>query len=271
MRWRNQAQSTIDQRRRCLQRIERFTGTEPQDLTYLQILEFRDRLTRAGQPLSIAGQAMELAHLRAFFKWCILEDVRDDDPMIRVPQPRLPRWLPHPIPEGELHHAISTARERIRPFFFLGAYAGLRACEMAPLRGEDLWWHMDPPLLHVRRGKGGDPRTVPISPVLETELRPLAKRGWLFPRLTGEVGPVPAHLVSHLANDHLHASGSSHTLHSTRHRFGTMIYRLSGGDLRLTQELMGHRSVQSTVVYTQVDQSQAAGVVNSLPNLRLVG
>jgi integrase/recombinase XerC len=122
-----------------------------------------------------------------------------------------------------------------------------------------------PALLVVRRGKGGNPGTVPIGPVLEDELRRLPTRGWLFPKMDGTVGPLRAWSVSHLANDHLHRIGSSHTLHSCRHRFGTMVYRLSGGDLRLTQEMMRHASPVSTAIYTEVDQGHAAGVVAALP------
>lgn len=104
-----------------------------------------------------------------------------------------------------------------------------------------------------------------MGPVLRDELARLPQRGWLFPKQDGSLGPVKGHTVSHLANDHLHRIGSAHTIHSCRHRFGTLIYRLSGGDLRVTQELMRHRSPVSTSIYTQVDQSHAAGVVAALP------
>lgn len=253
-------------RRYALLRLARFIDRDPVTATAAEIGAFRDRLTRAGRPLQPSSQGAELAHLRAFFKWALLEEppLVAVDPMLRVPLPKLPRWLPHPIPEHELALAIETARDRIRPFYFLAAYAGLRACEIAPLRGEDIWWHQDPELIVIRRGKGGDPGTMPIGPVLRQVLLELPRRGWLFPKVDG-TGPLKPWSVSQLANEHLHSTGSSHTLHSCRHRFGTLVYRLSGGDLRLTQEMMRHRSPVSTAVYTQVDQSHAAGVVGSLP------
>jgi integrase len=265
MRWLNRSPGTILQREYALARLARFIGRDALTATTEDVGAFRDRRTRAGQPLAVSSQAAELAHLRGFFQWALLEGLLTSDPMLRVPQPSLPRWLPHPIPEHELAVAIDTARDRVRPFFYLAAYAGLRACEIAPLRGEDIWWHQDPALIIVRRGKGGDPGTVPVSPVLEPVLRELPHKGWMFPRVDGNFGPLKAHSVSHLANEHLHATGSYHTIHSCRHRFGTLIYRLSGGDLRLTQEMMRHRSPVSTAVYTQVDQSHAASVVGSLP------
>lgn len=265
VRWRNHSDTTILRRRYVLLRLARHTDLDLLDMTAEAINQFRDRLTREGKPLAAKSQLTELAHIRAFYKWAVLEELLDRDPTARVPIPRVPRYLPHPIPEHELALAIETAPERVRPILFLAAYAGLRACEIAPLRGEDIWWDHDPVLIVVRRGKGGDAGTVPVGEVLRGELLRLPRKGWLFPRVDGGSGPVLPHRVSKMANVHLHRVGSSHTLHSCRHRFGTLIYRLSGGDLRLTQEMMRHRSLVSTTVYTQVDQSHAAGVVSLLP------
>lgn len=101
--------------------------------------------------------------------------------------------------------------------------------------------------------------------ILEPILRELPRKGWLFPRHDGQLGPIRAHTVSHLANRHLHRIGIDLTFHSLRHRFGTQVYRVSGRDLRQTQELMRHRSPVSTAIYTEVDQGEAYGVVSALP------
>lgn len=265
MRWCNLRPSTISQRIYALARFAAFIHHDVLDATAEEVGAFRDRLTRAGQPLAARSQRAELAHLRGFFTWaCVVAEIRDDDPMLRVPKPKTPRNLPHPIPESELATAIQTARDRIRPFFLLAAFEGLRACEISPLRGEDIWWHASPPLIIIRESKGGDEQAVPLHPVVAAELERLPRRGWLFPKLDGS-GPLKPHSISHLANEHLHRIGSSYTLHSCRHRFGTLCLRLSGGDLRTTQELMRHASPASTAMYTLVDMGAAAGVVNGLP------
>lgn len=267
-RWSNLRPGTITQRRYALNRLARFhPDVELLDITHEHVAAFRDRLTRAGQPLAPNSQSMELKHFRGFFTWAVLEGLIDQDPMLRVPMPRLPKKLPHPIPEHELALALATARERIRPWFLLAAFAGLRASEIAALRADDIWWHTTPALIVVREGKGGGEGTVPMSPIIADALAPLPKRGWLFPKLDGSLGPVKGWTVSHLCNDHLHRIGSTHTIHACRHRFGTLIHRLSGGDLRVTQELMRHKSILSTTLYTEVDQAQAAGVVAALPTV----
>jgi integrase len=267
----NRRPGTIAQRRNVLLRLARFHDSDFLDITHEQITAFKDRPKRSGEPRVAASKAVELAHFRSFYRWAVVvEELVDRDPTARVPRPRTSRGLPHPIPEDELAHVLEVAPERIRPWYLLAAYAGLRACEIAPLRGEDIWWHHDPELIVIREGKGGEPGTVPLHPLLRTVLGQLPRRGLLFSRADGNPGANRPGMVSQHCNKHLHRIGSAHTLHSCRHRFGTLVYRLSGGDLRLTQELMRHKSPVTTAIYTLIDQSEAAEVVAALPRLVVV-
>jgi site-specific recombinase XerD len=70
--------------------------------------------------------------------------------------------------------------------------------------------------------------------------------------------------VSHLAADYLHDCGIPATLHQLRHRFGTEVYRVDH-DLRLVQELLGHRDPATAALYTKIVQADAAAVVEQLP------
>ena len=78
-------------------------------------------------------------------------------------------------------------------------------------------------------------------------------------------GPAPAYLVSQTVNDWMHRRGYGDTLHQARHWFGTEAYRSSGRDLRTTQELLRHRSVVSTQIYTALDPGPLRGAVDGLP------
>lgn len=169
------------------------------------------------------------------------------------------------MPTNDLAVALDTAPDRVRPWLVLAAYAGLRACEISGLRACDLMWENEPPLLVVDQGKGGHARAVPMAPAVATELAGAPRSGWLFPRRDGTPGPSPPHLVSRLANQHLHGLGIAHTLHTLRHWFATETLRINGGDLRQTQELLGHQSPVSTAIYTWVDPRAAAVTVAALP------
>ena len=259
---RNLRPGTINQKRLALRRLDRAVQPTPLlDVTHDHLVAHLDRLH---QPES---RATETSHLRTFYRWAVTEDLLAVDPSAKLVRPRVPRRLPRPMPTTDLAVAIDTAPERVRPWLVLAAYAGLRACEIAGLRACDLLWDNDPPLVVVDQGKGGHARAVPMSPVVAVELAGAARAGWLFRRRDGQPGPVPAHLVSRLANQHLHGLGITHTLHTLRHWFATETLRVNGGDLRETQELLGHQSPVSTAIYTWVDPRRAAGTVAALPVL----
>jgi integrase len=57
---------------------------------------------------------------------------------------------------------LETADDRIRPWLYLAAYAGLRACEVAQLRAEDVIRNAEPPMLLVTDGKGGKQRLIAL-------------------------------------------------------------------------------------------------------------
>lgn len=238
LRWRNYSSGTIDQRRNALRRFARARGDDLLDATAAEIVTFLDRRQRDGRALGPASISAELAHLKGFYKWAEAEGLIAQSPAAHIAKPRLPRNLPRPILEDDLTRALDNAPDRVKAWLYLAAYAGLRACEIAPLRAEDLWWHGSPPVIHVRRGKGGHSGVVPIAPVLVDVLRELPRRGLLFRREDGQVNEVRPHTVSHLCNRYLHGLGIWDTLHSLRHRFGTQVYRASGRDIRQTQELM---------------------------------
>ena len=75
---------------------------------------------------------------------------------------------------------------------------------------------------------------------------------------------VDAAAVSRQINRFLHGPvGTACTAHTLRHAFLTAVYQ-SCHDLRLTQELMGHSSPQTTAGYAASDISQASGIVSGL-------
>ena len=187
--------------------------------------------------------------LRVFFG--LLEDLelRPHDPARRLPRIRIPRGLPRPCPDGAVRVALHDASDaRIRLAIRLGAEAGLRRMEIAGLRRDDVEGWAGEYRVHIRRGKGGHERAVPISDEFAHKLRTSGdgESAYLFPGPTGS-HVSPAHLGK-LMKD---ALPEGWTAHSLRHRFATAAYQASG-DLRAVQELLGHQSPATTAIYTKV-------------------
>lgn len=188
-----------------------------------------------------------LARLRTFMAWAADEGLVAADPTVRLRAPVVPRPAPRPIGEAELAQALYAASGRVRSWMLLGAYAGLRACECARLRPEELTVEE----VRVRDGKGGHAAVLPAHPRLAEVVV-----DW-----PDTLAPV---IVSHTVNRYLHGLGIAATMHKLRARFATRVYATSGNDLRLTCELMRHASPTTTAIYVGWSPAAARAAVVDL-------
>lgn len=250
--------NTITLRKRVLRRLELHAGIDLRHIDIDDIRRFLDRLTDTG------ARAAEATQIRSFYQWAALEGYIKDDPTYRLEPVRKRKYLPRPISDEDLAKALANATERVDPMLWLAAYAGLRACDIAQLRGEHLMFDHVPPIVFVAESKGGKPRSVPMSPLLVDAIRgALPTFGWCFPRRDGRDGPLPPHMISKLCNEYLHDLGIDATLHQLRHWFVTKAYAVDR-DLVVTQELAGHENISTTRLYTWTDPGAAADTVNQL-------
>ena len=208
-----------------------------------------------------------ISHIQQFYAWACKNGHIAADPAASLPMPRVSRRLPRPIAEDDLMAALDCAPVRIRSWLILAAWCGLRAKEIALLRGENVLLRATPPILLIasEATKGRRERTVPLSRYAVAELAAahLPVRGLAFLKVTGD--PLPPNMVSKLCNQHLHDCGIPATLHQLRHRFGTQTYA-AGHDLRVVQELLGHASPMTTAGYAAWDRAEAAAAVEAIPS-----
>jgi integrase/recombinase XerC len=215
-----------------------------------------------GRPLSPKTRGMWLSTLNAFYVWAAKNRVfpknehgEDFNPVRDISKPRQHARHPRPMPGDEVRKAIDNATPEMKCWLLLAALAGCRCQEIAGVSREDVdEVHMR---LHIVHGKGDKERWAPLHPDILAALRALPMRS------EGNLWDETASSVSRKGNKYLHALGIKSTMHTLRHYFGTEVYRASK-DLRLTQELMGHSSPQTTAVYAAADQTQASGIVGQL-------
>lgn len=215
----------------------------PSDVTADLLLERLARATAAETKKSIRTA------YRAFFSWAKQTGGLAGDPSANLPPITVPPGKPRPAPEAVVRRSARAADPRERFMIMLGAYAGLRCCEIARAHSRD-WDGQDLRVL----GKGGKVRAVPIAHVeLVDELDRL--EGYAFPnRSTGL--PLSAGYVSRLLSRALEQTWTGHTL---RHRFGTV--SLEGTkDLLAVGEVMGHSRPETTKRYCVVGRDRLRAV-----------
>ena len=217
--------------------------------------------------LSSASLARALSAVRAFYAWLDAAEGVDCPAIHVVRTPKVPARLPRPVAEPGARAVLGAVSADAEPWIAARDQAaltliwgsGLRISEALGLRQRDA------PLAEVIRvtGKGGKQREVPVLPAARQAVehyRDLcphasARNDALF--LGARGGPLNARLLQKAMAEARMALGlpASATPHALRHSFATQLLS-AGGDLRAIQELLGHASLSTTQVYTQVDESR---------------
>lgn len=210
--------------------------------------------------------ARRLACLRSFFRFCQREGWVETNPAKMLRTPRQGRKLPHFLTTEQVGRLLEAPPVhephgiRDRAILETIYSAGLRVAELVGLNVED--WDRDANVLRVL-GKGRKER---IAPVGSYAARALSR--WLEIRRPGEKATdedrralflnrfgrrLTTRSIGRLLEKYLQQTGLSHLTspHTLRHSFATHL--LDGGaDLRSVQELLGHKSLTTTQIYTHV-------------------
>ena len=210
--------------------------------------------------------ARRLASLRSFFRFGQREGWTKSNPAKPLRNPRKSRSLPHFLSCDEIERLLAAPPAgdplglRDRAILEVLYSAGLRVSELAGLNAADL----DLPGGTVRvRGKGRRERIAPIGSYAARALADwLAvrrvsareKSGPNAPTFVNKFGRrLTTRSIGRMLEKHLRAAGLDRrtTPHTLRHSFATHLLD-RGADIRSVQELLGHKSLVTTQIYTHV-------------------
>jgi len=166
----------------------------------------------------------------------------------------------------------------------LGLEAGLRTGEVVKLKVSDVWFNNDVKgWLHIpenfnKKCKEG---WIPFSkallealrlyvPIRLTWLKEGETDGWLLSNSPGKRrkdGPLRNAAMFYIVDFWAKKSGLAHfRFHDLRHTFATLAMAADNSNLRLVQDLMRHRQITSTQVYTHPTHAQLANVIEKAFN-----
>jgi integrase/recombinase XerD len=244
---------------------------QPQEVT-LPILERYQRhlfhyRQPNGKPLAFTSQQLLLVPLKSFFKWATRSRHLLYNPASELVLPKTPLRLPaqvltiaeveHVINQPDTEH-ISGVRDRaILETLYSTA---MRRTELAQLMVFD--WDRSRGAIGIRQGKGGKDRVVPIGERAAAwlaryvdDVRPQLviepDGGSLF--LTDYGEPLEKNRLGDLVRRYVDYAGITvpGSCHLFRHACATHMLE-NGADIRYIQVLLGHSSVETTQIYTQV-------------------
>ena len=243
-----------------------------QSLSELRTRDFRSFLAfRRDEGISDRSVTRGLSALRLFYKFLEQQYQVSNSEIQLISSPKLPHSIPKPLPVDKALESVDAAEivrdapqwinDRDAAVLLLLYGAGLRISEalnltrgQAPVGGVDV--------LEIV-GKGKRERRVPILPIVSEAIsryiqscpfeleedEPLfrGERG-------GQLSPRIIQLLMARLRHVLHLPDTA-TPHALRHSFATHLLG-TGADLRQIQELLGHASLSTTQIYTEVDRDQ---------------
>lgn len=234
-------------------------------LAKLSAADIRAFITRRrAEGLGPRGIQRAMASVRSFFRYLAREDIADNPAPHAVRSQRIPRTLPRPLSENDTARAIEEAGTHdikwlaVRDVALLTLLygCGLRISEALSMKRGDI------PLKESLKivGKGHKERIVPVLPVVREAVDayageipfPGAPHAPLFlSRRNKAMSAREAQALMQRLRSRLGLSERA-TPHALRHSFATHLLG-NGGDLRAVQELLGHASLSTTQIYTEID------------------
>jgi integrase/recombinase XerD len=223
--------------------------------------------------LSATSIKLEAVALRIFFRFMTTRSRITSDPAEKLPLPRLPQTLPQPLSQIDMAKLVAapageTPLEiRDRALLELLYACGLRIAEACSVRLENL--DEEGGVIRVT-GKGSKTRLIPVGRAALDALKfylSHARPKIVSSKSGGEIFlSVRGHKLTpariwQLVRHYAKIAGIEEAIHphQLRHSFATHL--LAGGaDLRIIQEMLGHASIATTQIYTQVDRSQLKSV-----------
>jgi site-specific recombinase XerD len=205
----------------------------------------------------------KICALRSFYRYLKYEGIRSDNPAAEIPAPKAPKKIPKVLPQPEISKLLGTERADWTPFQRLRANAimellygsGIRRAEVARIDLHDV--NLRDRTINIM-GKGSKERIVIINKATVDAIqrylgvRPRTNDPALFVGVSGK-RLTPRHVWYIFKEVHkisgLEMKATPHTL---RHSFATHLLQ-NGVDLIVIKELLGHESVATTQIYTNVD------------------
>ncbi len=191
--------------------------------------------------------------------------------LVNIERPRRSKTLPNVLSSSEVQRILQvTTNVKHRTLLMLLYSSGLRIGEALDLQVKDI--RSEEGLIYLRSAKGGKDRRVPLSPVLLKQLR--LYYNLYRPRRHLFTGQSKDRYSNRSAANVLKRAAIKAgikrriTLHTLRHSYATHLTQRGIG-LRYVQDILGHQSPKTTMIYTQLSGNDLRTVRSPLDDMEL--
>lgn len=247
----NYAVRTIESYSRCVNELIAFTDCEPKFISNDMIKRFL--LIKLEKNISHSQQNLYINAFRLYFRVIYGRNT----PKLNYLRPKKKPNLPRPISVQQINSGFGQiTNKKHKAICSLLYYCGMRKGEV--INFELSWIEKGSEQIRIK-GKGGKFRLVPyghIKEILNEYFKAYKPEQYVF---NGQSrSQYSAASISKIVRTYFHCKP-----HQLRHSFATHLLN-AGADIRVIQELLGHSSLKTTQIYTQVSQGNKAETVKVL-------
>ncbi|WP_326981285.1 site-specific tyrosine recombinase XerD [Chryseobacterium sp. MYb264] len=277
---RNFSENTLDAYVRDIKKLKEYAVEDlenigPDSIDYENLQEYIFNLSK--QKFSERSQARWISSIKAFFKFLLEDEYREDNPAALLEGPKLGLYLPDTLSLPDINKIIgaievdSDLGKRNQCIVEVLYGCGLRVSELIDLKISNINFHEN----YIKvNGKGNKTRFVPLADYTAELLKNYIEdvrsgnkinkkhEDTLFLNSRGtSMSRVIVFLIIKELTD---KAGVSKKIspHTFRHSFATHLLQ-NGADLRYIQEMLGHSSITTTEIYTHLKTEELRDVILS--------
>lgn len=266
---RNVSNHTMDAYKRDINQYLMYLGDlDIKNLSDVKSTHIRDYI----RVLSDGGMAPAsisriISSIRTYYRFLSSENILDENPVLLINNPKLPKKLPDVLSEKEISLIINAIREssqfyqRDKAIIELLYSCGIRVTELCNLEMSNLF--IDEDLIRVM-GKGNKERLLPLGVrskkylddyIKHSRNSHIKKSGSSFVFVSRNGNQLTRAMINIILNKWTQVSGLKKSVspHKLRHSFATHLLE-GGADLRFVQALLGHSDISTTQIYTHIDK-----------------
>ncbi|WP_313027140.1 site-specific tyrosine recombinase XerD [Soonwooa sp.] len=274
----NFSDNTLDAYVRDIKKLQEYAMTElegisPLEISFENLQEFIYQLSK--KKISERSQARWISSIKAFFKYLVEDEIREDNPATLLEGPKLGLYLPDTLSIEDIERIMkcidlsNDLGQRNRCILEVLYACGLRVSELIDLKISNI--NFKEHYLKVE-GKGGKVRLVPLaeytSELILSYISDTRAKGKINKKyedilfLNSRGANMSRVIVFLIIKELTDRAGVNKKIspHTFRHSFATHLLQ-NGADLRYIQEMLGHSSITTTEIYTHLKTEELRDVI----------